>query len=44
MPKIGSITNNDEIIIQIFWQNLKRVILINSMFLGDNKTFLHKWN
>ena len=31
MPKIGSITNNDEIIIQIFWQNPKRVILINSM-------------
>ena len=33
MPKIGPITNNNEIIVQIFWKNPKHehVILITSM-------------
>ena len=31
MQKIGPITSNNEIIVQIFWKNPKQVILITLM-------------
>ena len=39
MEKIGLVTNNSEVIVQIFWKNPKHTISITSMFLGNNKTF-----
>ena len=42
MQKIGPITNNSEIIVQIVWKNPKHVILINNLSVKDvteNKRF-----
>ena len=46
MTKIGSVTNNNEIIVQIFSQNPKHVILIISVLRMQLKTtvFGRQWN